>query len=134
MLGIPVPMGAVVPKGVKGLVSAGRCLSVDTYLQSAVRMNRDMFRMGECVGALAALAAKDNVGVLDVDYGEYLDVVGKRGCFEKEDRKGFYFDNSYKWYTDKMKSLGRAVDPKYPVGKAIREKLNFDFWKNQELF
>lgn len=133
MLGIPVPIGAVVPKGVKGLVSAGRCLSVDTYLQSAVRMNRDMFRMGECVGALAALAAKDNVGALDVDYGEYLDVVKARGCFEKEDRKGFYFDNSYKWYSDKMKSLGRPVDPKYPVGKAIRERVYFDFEKNLHL-
>ena len=133
MLGIPVPMGAVVPKGVEGLVSAGRCLSVDTYLQSAVRMNRDMFRMGECVGALAALAAKNNVEFLDVDYAEYLRVVSERGCFEKNDRVGFYFDNSYKWYTDKMKSLGRPIDPKYPVGKAIRERLDFDFEKNLPL-
>ena len=133
MVGIPVPIGAVVPKGVGGLVSAGRCLSVDTYLQSAVRMNRDMFRMGECVGALAALAAKNNVGFLDVDYGEYLSVVSERGCFGKKDRMGFYFDNSYKWYSDKMKSLGRPVDPKYPVGKAIRERLDFDLEKNLHL-
>jgi hypothetical protein len=96
-------------------------------------MNRDMFRMGECVGTLAALAAKNNVGVLDVDYEEYLNVVSTRGCFEKKDRVGFYFDNSYKWYTDKMKSLGRPIDPKYPVGKAIREKLDFNFEKNLSL-
>ena len=133
MVGIPVPIGAALPKGIGGLVSAGRCLSVDTYLQSAVRMNRDMFRMGECVGVLAALAAKKKVGFLDVDYGEYLSIVSERGCFGKKDRMGFYFDNSYKWYSDKMKSLGRPVDPKYPVGKAIRERLEFDFEKNLHL-
>jgi hypothetical protein len=32
-----------------------------------------------------------------------------------------------------MKSLGRPIDPKYPVGKAIREKLDFNFEKNLSL-
>ena len=69
---IPVPMGSVVPKGIRGLVTAGRCLSCDTYTQSAVRMNRDMFRMGECVGIVSALASKNKVDFLDIDYDEFL--------------------------------------------------------------
>ena len=130
LIGIPVPFGSVVPKGVRGLVSAGRCISVDTYLGSAVRMNRDMFRMGECIGVATAMAVKQGCDFLDVDYEEYLRAVNLRGCFADEERLGFYFDNSFKWYTDKMKALGRQPDPKYPVGKPVREKLEFDFWKN----
>ena len=133
LIGIPVPFGSVVPKGIRGLVSAGRCISVDTYLGSAVRMNRDMFRMGECIGVAAAMAAKQGCDFLDIDYDEYLRAVNLRGCFADEERRGFYFDNSFKWYTDKMKALGRQPDPKYPVGKQVREKLEFDFWKNLQL-
>ena len=69
---IPIPFGSVVPQGIKGLVTAGRCLSCDTYTQSAVRMNRDMFRMGECVGVAAAMAALSCVDFLEIDYEEYL--------------------------------------------------------------
>lgn len=133
LIGIPVPLGSVVPKGIRGLVTAGRCISVDTYLGSAVRMNRDMFRMGECVGVAAAMAVRCGCDFLDIDYEEYLRAVNARGCFADEERRGFYFDNSYKWYADKMKALGREPDPKYPVGKPVREKLEFDFSKNQHL-
>ena len=81
-LKIPVPLGAVIPKGVKGFVTAGRCFSCDTYSQSAVRMIRDMFRMGECVGVLSAICVKDGTSPIEVDYQKYLDTVNKRGCFE----------------------------------------------------
>lgn len=53
---IPIPMGAVVPKGWKGLTTAGRCISSDTYVNSATRMNTDCFRIGEASGTLAAMA------------------------------------------------------------------------------
>lgn len=132
-VGIPVPMGAVVPKGIRGLVSAGRCISVDTYLQSAVRMNRDMFRMGECIGVAAALAVRAGVDFLDVDYGEFLRITAERGCFANEEYVGFLFDNSYRWYTEKMRALGRPVDPKYPIGRNIRERLEFDLERNLHL-
>lgn len=110
---IPVPMGCVVPKGIKGLVTAGRCLSCDTYTQSAVRMNRDMFRMGECVGIAAALAARNGVDFLDVDYRKFYAKASERRCIEGKAEKGFYFDNSYSAYLKKMQSLHRTPDPKY---------------------
>ncbi len=57
---IPIPVGAVVPKGWKGLTTAGRCISSDTYVNSATRMNTDCFRIGEAVGTLSAMAADQN--------------------------------------------------------------------------
>lgn len=89
---IAVPLGSVVPKGIKGLFSAGRCFSVDTYGQSAVRMIRDMFRMGECVGVLSALAVKTNGDFNAVNYDEYLDIVKTRGGFNGDTTKDFGFD------------------------------------------
>lgn len=126
---IPVPMGSVVPKGVKGLVSAGRCISFDTYTQSAVRMNRDMFRMGECIGVAAAMATSAGVDFLDIDYDVYLDIVNRRGSFNGYPDRSFGFDNTYRAYLNKMNSLGRAPDKKYegmPQWKSIYEPLDFD--------
>lgn len=134
-ISIPVPMGSVVPKNIKGLVTAGRCLSSDTYSQSAVRMNRDMFRMGECVGVAAAMASIGGVDFLDIDYNEFLSKVKNRGCFEGCSSRRFSFDNSYKAYLDKMRSLGRQPDPKYEglsLGDFIYEPIEFDVDKSFE--
>ena len=90
---IPVPLGAVVPKGFKGIVTAGRCLSVDSYASSAVRMNRDMFRMGECVGIACALAVKSGTDFLEIDYADYLAVTEKYGCMLGKTKDRFAFDH-----------------------------------------
>lgn len=133
---IPVPLGAVVPKGLGGLVTAGRCISTDTYAQSAVRMNRDMFRMGECVGIGAALAVKDGVDFLDIDYERFLLEANSRGCFSGCADHDFCFDNSYGRYLEKMRSLGREPDEKYkgmPKNASIIEPIEFDFDRNFHL-
>ena len=90
-LRIPVPMGAVIPKGWRGIATAGRCLSADSYAQAAVRMNRDCFRMGECVGAAAALAADGDL--LAVDYAAYRSCV--EGCFAGEGDKFMGYDSPH---------------------------------------
>jgi hypothetical protein len=90
---IAVPFGAVVPKGLRGIVSAGRCFSVDSYSLSAVRMNRDMFRMGECVGIAAAMAVKSNCDFLDIDYSEFVSKAEAYGCYAGEREKAFGFDS-----------------------------------------
>lgn len=133
---IPVSMGSVVPKGIKGLVTAGRCLSCDTYTQSAVRMNRDMFRMGECVGIAAAMAALTGKEFLGIDYEAYLARVRERGCFGDYCDVTFAFDNSYQRYLDKMKALGRTPDQKYEglsPNASIYEPICFDVDKNFHL-
>ena len=91
---IPVPFGAVIPKSLRGLVTAGRCLSIDTYALGAVRMNRDMYRMGECIGVAAAMAVRDGTELDAVDYAEYLEKVKRRGCFNGYPDRTFGFDNN----------------------------------------
>lgn len=133
---IPVSMGSVVPKGIKGLVTAGRCLSCDTYMQSAVRMNSDMFRMGECVGVAAAMAALTGVDFLETDYVAYRNRVQEKGCFGACSDISFGFDNSYKMYLNKMKALGRTPDEKYEglaLHASIYEPIRFDVDKNFHL-
>ncbi len=89
---IPVPLGAVMPKGIRGILTAGRCLSVDSYALGAVRMNRDMMRMGECVGILAALSVKHGCDVRDVDYGEYVRITDIYACRKGRMNDAFAFD------------------------------------------
>lgn len=133
---IPVPFGCVVPEGIKGLVTAGRCLSCDTYVQSAVRMNKDMFRMGECVGIACALAVKNGVDFMDIDYEKFCELTDVNNCRTGNIEAGFYFDNMYKIYLEKMKSLQRPADPKYShllPYDYIREALEMDYKKNLQL-
>ena len=89
---IPVPFEAVVPKGIIGLVTAGRCFSCDSYSQSAVRMNRDMFRMGECIGVACAMAVKANCEFSHIDYDRYVEKVSEYRCFWGDKLKKFGFD------------------------------------------
>ena len=92
-LRIPVPMGAVIPRGWKGIVTAGRCLSADSYIGSAVRMNRDCFRMGQCVGTAAAMAPEGDL--LAIDYAKYLQRVKQQGCYDGDTEKTIGFDSPH---------------------------------------
>ena len=135
-ISIPIAMGSVVPKGIRGVVTAGRCLSCDTYTQSAVRMNRDMFRMGECVGIAAAMAALAGVDFLEIDYEKYLARAREKGCFGGYSNVTFAFDNSYQRYLDKMRALGRTPDKSYEglsPNASIYEPIEFDVDRNFHL-
>lgn len=135
LITIAVPFGSVVPKGIKGLVTAGRCISCDSYTHSAVRMNRDMFRMGECVGTAAALAVKDDVDFMDIDYEKFCELTDN-GCHNGALPHGFYFDDSYSVYLQKMKSLNRTPEPKYSHLRPydyIKEQLVFETDKTLHL-
>ena len=91
---IPVPFGSVIPLGISGLITAGRCLSIDTYALGAVRMNRDMYRMGECIGVAASMAVEKGVEIDAIDYEVYLERVKLRGCFNGYPDRTFGFDNN----------------------------------------
>jgi len=119
---IPVPMGSIVPCGWKGIVSAGRCMSTDRYAQSAVRMNRDMFRMGECVGVAAAMAR--NGDILAVDHGAYLRRVKARGCFEGTDDKRIGFDSPHR----DVPYVPLSCDPEKELPLLQTDKPGAFFW------
>ena len=62
-----IPYGALVPKKSKNILCAGRCISSDTYANSAVRVEAVCMATGQAAGCAAALAAQDNTVVKDVD-------------------------------------------------------------------
>ena len=130
---IPVPMGAVVPKGIKGIVTAGRCHCCDTYSQSAVRMNRDMFRMGECVGHGCAMAVKQNKDFLDIDYPEYLEKVTALGCYSGYSDRTFGFEGNEKSYIYRQTVLGNAVDFDPDADNPFYMPVTFDVEENIHL-
>jgi hypothetical protein len=53
-----IPLGALIPKGSKNLMVAGRCLSSDRLANSALRVQASCMAMGQAAGATAALATK----------------------------------------------------------------------------
>jgi len=65
-----IPYGALIPKNSKRILTAGRCISGDTDANSAYRVQATCMATGQVAGAAAAIAAKENVFVKDVNYRE----------------------------------------------------------------
>lgn len=86
---VPVPMGAVIPKGLDGLLLAGRLISVDHDLASCIRMQRDVQKCGEAVGILAAEAAARKLPVRDVPYEALQVKLRRSGCLLSQNDFGF---------------------------------------------
>lgn len=89
---VPVPLGAIIPRGIRGIVTAGRCISADPHMRGTVRMTRDMQRMGECVAVAVAISLHDGCDLLDLDYEKYLAEVRARGCYDGDASRTFGFD------------------------------------------
>lgn len=53
-----IPYGAMLPEGIEGLVTAGRCISGTHRAHASYRVMSVCFAMGEAAGAAAAIAAK----------------------------------------------------------------------------
>jgi hypothetical protein len=63
-----VPLRALVPKGSRHLLVAGRSVSSDRRANSGLRVQATCMAMGQAAGAAAALAAKQNTTPLDVPF------------------------------------------------------------------
>jgi hypothetical protein len=63
-----IPYGALIPKGSKRILCAGRCISSDTDANSAVRVQAPCMATGQAAGCAAAIAAKKNIGIKDVPF------------------------------------------------------------------
>jgi hypothetical protein len=53
-----IPLGALIPKGRKNIMVAGRCVSSDRLSNSAIRVQSCCMAMGQSAGAAAALAVQ----------------------------------------------------------------------------
>lgn len=62
-----IPYRALLPKGVKNLMLAGRCISGDFYPHASYRVMGNMAATGEAAGYAAARSAENNVSPCDYD-------------------------------------------------------------------
>jgi hypothetical protein len=73
--------GAFLPKGIDGLLTAGRCISGTHRAHASYRVMTPCMAMGEAVGVAAALAAKSGRTPREVAAGEVRSELVKRGVF-----------------------------------------------------
>ena len=79
-LTIPVPAGALIPRGMDGLLAACRALAVDHVVASAVRMKYDMQKCGEAAAVLAMEAIRRGCPARQVPYHALREKLLASGC------------------------------------------------------
>ena len=67
-----IPYRALIPKGVEGMLVAGRCISGTAEAMASYRVTGDCAAMGEAAGCAAAEAALRGIGVREVAIGDIM--------------------------------------------------------------
>ncbi|MBQ8509699.1 MAG: FAD-dependent oxidoreductase [Clostridia bacterium] len=67
-----IPYRSLIPKGIEGLLVAGRCISGTSEAMASYRVTGNCAAMGEAAGAAAAEAAMQGIGVRDVKIGDIV--------------------------------------------------------------
>lgn len=80
-----IPLGALVPKGSRNIMVAGRCVSSDRLANSGLRVQASCMAMGQAAGAAAALAARDNTTPLGVSLEEIRKTLRLHGALVPPD-------------------------------------------------
>lgn len=75
-----IPLGCLIPKGMKNLLLAGRCLSADRVAHSSARVMGTCLAMGQAVGTAAYLCIKDEVAPQKIDIPELQELLKKNGA------------------------------------------------------
>lgn len=75
-----VPLRALIPKGSRNIMMAGRCLSADRTANSALRVQATCMATGQAAGVTAALAVKKNTTPGLVPLKEIRDLLGAQGA------------------------------------------------------
>lgn len=65
-----IPRGALIPKGSKNIMVAGRCVSSDRLANSAARVQASCMAMGQAAAVTATLAAKFKMTPAEVPLGK----------------------------------------------------------------
>lgn len=75
-----IPLGALVPKGSKNIIVAGRCVSSDRLANSGLRVQASCMGMGQAAAAAAALAARGGTTPLSVPLSEIHALLKEHGA------------------------------------------------------
>jgi Dehydrogenases (flavoproteins) len=80
-----IPYRSILAKGLNNLLVACRALSVDREVSMAVRMQRDMQKLGEAAGTAAALAVKAGVSLREIDLPRLQEMLVGSGVIQRSD-------------------------------------------------
>ena len=75
-----IPLGALIPKGSRNLIIAGRSVCSDRLANSGLRVQACCMAMGQAAGATAALAAKRKTTPLEVPLTEIHKLIREHGA------------------------------------------------------
>ncbi len=75
-----IPLSALIPKGSRNIMVAGRCVSSDRLANSGLRVQAACMAMGQAAGVAAALAAEKNTTPLHVPLDEIKEVLKTHGA------------------------------------------------------
>jgi hypothetical protein len=74
-----IPLRALIPKGSRDLIVAGRCVGSDRLANSGLRVQASCMGMGQAAGVAAALAAKAGTTPLEIPLTEIHDKLREHG-------------------------------------------------------
>ncbi|MEK5056930.1 FAD-dependent oxidoreductase [Paenibacillus sp. FSL H7-0326] len=86
---VPIPREALIPRGFDGLLAAGRCISLDHDIASAIRQKRDMEKCGETAANMAYLSISEEVPIREISYEQLVELQLETGCMRAGDRPEF---------------------------------------------
>lgn len=75
-----IPLRALIPKGSRNIMVAGRCISSDRLANSGLRVQAACMGMGQAAGAAATLAAKAGTTPLDLPLKDIHDLLRAHGA------------------------------------------------------
>jgi hypothetical protein len=88
-----IPFGALIPKGSRHILVAGRALSSDRVAHAGMREQPFCMAMGQAAGAAAALAVRHGIASRDVDLMELRGLLKTHGAVVRcNQRKGTCYD------------------------------------------
>ena len=74
-----IPLSALIPKGSRNLIVAGRCVSSDRLANSGLRVQASCMGMGQAAGVAAALASQSGTTPLEVPLAEIRATLKEHG-------------------------------------------------------
>lgn len=80
-----IPLRALIPKGSRNIMVAGRCVSSDRLANSGLRVQASCMGMGQAAGVAAALAAKAGNTPLEIPLKEIHALLRQHGAIIPED-------------------------------------------------
>lgn len=87
-ISVGISLKTLIPRGLDGLLVAGKGIGIDHDLSTCIRMRKDMEKCGEAAAAGAYCAITDNVPLVNVDYTRLSGLLIKSGCLQKENDIG----------------------------------------------